>query len=435
MKLKRLFAGILAVAMMATMAAPAFATSGSTSPSGGNTGSGDTSSSGTVSESYTDALSENDAKTLSLTKILEVAKGTAPDKMTFNFNVYKVENGTPSTSVSTTKSVNFNINDESRSAQDAFNTTNCDSGLSAGEYKESFTLNIPELLGSTAKVGTYTYKIVEQNNNYQSVVPEWTAVYMTVTKVNDSNNEGAYKYYVALHKADASGKKIQGTEAFKNVYGGKEGEKDNVNTLTLSKTVHGNLGDLTQTFQFKVKFTRNNTTTIQDRDYKGPQVEWTGTDAAIVSGGTTGGATSGKSINNGSYLSLNTEYVVTLGHKKSISFENLPDGINYEITELGDNDANGSTTSVGTDGKVTVGGVSYTVTVNNTTNDAGTAAVVKGAIKKSMNGADVTEAFHNTNEASIDTGVILDNAPYIALLLIAAAGAVVMVVKKRRHED
>ncbi len=431
MKLKHLFAGILAVAMMATMAAPAFATSGSTSPSGGNTGSGDTSSSSTVSESYPDALSENDAKKLSLTKILRVEKGTAPDNMTFNFKVYKVENGTPSTAVSTTKSVDFNINDSSRSAQDAFNTKNCDTGLSAGEYKESFTLNIPDLLGSTAKVGTYTYKIVEQENTYQSVVPEWTTVYMTVTKVNDSTNEGAYKYYVALHKAGTDGKKIEGTEAFKNVYGGKENEKDNVNTLTLSKTVHGNLGDLTQTFQFKVKFTQKQDSNITNSDYKGPQVRWTSTDTAT----TIKKANDTTSVTNGSYLSLDTDYVVTLGHKKSISFENLPDGINYEITELGDNDANGSTTSVGTDGKVTVGGVSYTVTVNGTTNDAGTAADVKRAVKDSMDGADVTKAFHNTNVASIDTGVILDNAPYIALLLIAAAGAVVMVVKKRRHED
>ncbi len=432
MKLKRLFAGILAVAMMATMAAPAFATSGETSLSDGNTGS-----SSTGTKSYTDALSEDDAKTLSLTKILKVEKGTAPDNMTFNFYVYD-ENQTASTSSSNDDmeefrgSVTFNTTSQSYTA---FDTTHGDNNKTDGTYTRSFTLNIPALLqatvgaGNTAKVGTYTYKIVEQTNTYQSVVPECDTVYMTVTKVN-GDTENSYKYYVALHKTTVNGDKIQGTKAFKNVYGGKENEKDNVNTLTLSKTVHGNLGDLTQTFRFKVKFTKKDGTNIANTDYKGPKVTWTNTDATIAPS-----SNDSTALTSGSYLSLDTEYVVTLGHKKSISFENLPNGINYEITELGDDDANGSTTSVGTDGKVTVGGVSYTVTVNGTTNNAKTATDVKEAVKDSMNGADVTKAFHNTHEGTPDTGVILDNAPYIALLLIAAAGAVVMVVKKRRHED
>ena len=43
--------------------------------------------------------------------------------------------------------------------------------------------------------------------------------------------------------------------------------------------------------------------------------------------------------------------------------------------------------------------------------------------------------FINKSTVNVDTGVILDNAPYIALLTFVAAGAVFMVIKKRREEE
>ena len=41
----------------------------------------------------------------------------------------------------------------------------------------------------------------------------------------------------------------------------------------------------------------------------------------------------------------------------------------------------------------------------------------------------------NTSTVNPNTGVILDNAPYIALLTIVAAGAVMMIIKKRRNYE
>ena len=51
------------------------------------------------------------------------------------------------------------------------------------------------------------------------------------------------------------------------------------------------------------------------------------------------------------------------------------------------------------------------------------------------NGQEITAAFTNVKDGEIDTGVILDNAPYIAMLTFVAAGAVFMVIKKRREEE
>ena len=36
---------------------------------------------------------------------------------------------------------------------------------------------------------------------------------------------------------------------------------------------------------------------------------------------------------------------------------------------------------------------------------------------------------------AIDTGVILDNAPYILMLAVVAGGAMTLVIKKRREEE
>ena len=38
-------------------------------------------------------------------------------------------------------------------------------------------------------------------------------------------------------------------------------------------------------------------------------------------------------------------------------------------------------------------------------------------------------------DGNIDTGVILDNAPYILMLVVVAGGAMTLVIKKRREEE
>lgn len=42
---------------------------------------------------------------------------------------------------------------------------------------------------------------------------------------------------------------------------------------------------------------------------------------------------------------------------------------------------------------------------------------------------------NNKGDNHIDTGVILDNAPYILMLAVVAGGAMTLVIKKRREEE
>lgn len=394
MKLKKFFAGVLAAAMMLTVGATAaFATTG-------------------VNATYPDTAGEYNANMfvpvngkaeIDLTKILTVANGTAPDSMKFNFNVYE---GTATTGTAlNTKSVEFN----------AGNYTSNGGENNKGVYTGTFKLDVAKLTEGKP-VGKYTFTIVESMDKaYQSVIAERGTVTMVISKVNakevDATATAEFGYFVALK--DSEGNKILATEAFKNKYG-----DGNIQNLNLSKTVHGALGNLSKDFTFKIKFTKadalqNNTDTGL---YKGPQVAELSNTATLKDGTT--------AISQNAYLELDKEYTVTLRHNDSLKLSNLPAGIKYEIYEDGSQVEAGAVV-------VTVDNVKYTVTVTDTAFDTTETTKIKGTV----NNTDVTAAFQNTNPDSPDMGVVLDNAPYIAMLAIVAIGGVALMLNKRRRDE
>lgn len=396
MKLKKFFAGVLAAAMMLTVGATAaFAT-------GGN--KVDASYEGTAGEYNAKMFVPVDGKAeIDLTKVLTVVSGTAPDSMKFNFNVYE---GTATTGTALdTKSVEFN----------AGNYTSNGGENNKGVYTGTFKLDVAKLTEGKP-VGKYTFTIVESMDKaYQSVTAERGTVTMVISKVNakevDATATAEFGYFVALK--DSDGNKILATEAFKNKYG-----DGNIQNLKLSKTVHGALGNLSKDFTFKIKFTKandlkNNTDTGL---YKGPQVTDL-SDTATIKDGTT-------NIDKNAYLELDKEYTVTLQHGDSLDLSNLPAGIKYEIYENGSQVDNGAVV-------VTVDEVKYTVTVTNMAFDTTENTKIKDAISDE----DVTVAFQNTNPDSPDMGVVLDNAPYIAMLAIVAIGGVALMLNKRRRDE
>ena len=389
MKLKKFFAGVLAAAMMLTVGATAaFATTGVDATYPGTAGKYNANM----------FVPVNGKAEIDLTKILTVANGTAPDSMKFNFNVY---DGT----ALNTKSVEFN----------AGNYTSKGGENNKGVYTGTFKLDVAKLTEGKP-VGKYTFTIVESKDKaYQSVTAERGTVEMVISKVNakevDSTATADFGYFVALY--DSEGNKILATDAFKNKYG-----DGNIQNLKLSKTVHGALGNLSKDFTFKIKFTKadalqNNTDTGL---YKGPQVAELSS-AATIKDGTT-------DIAKSAYLELDKEYTVTLRHNDSLNLSNLPAGIKYEIYEDGSHVEAGAVV-------VTVDNVKYTVTVTDTAFDTTETTKIKGTV----NNTDVTAAFQNTNPDSPDMGVVLDNAPYIAMLAIVAIGGVALMLNKRRRDE
>ena len=134
---------------------------------------------------------------------------------------------------------------------------------------------------------------------------------------------------------------------------------------------------------------------------------------------------SGKAVAAGDFLTYGTSYTVTMKHNGTMSFSNLPADVTYTVKEVG------SAVS-GTD----VVKDQYTVTV---AGQNGTNAVAFDTGKETVSGsiADsaVTVNFTNEHKGQPDMGVVLDNAPYIAMLAIVAIGGVALMLNKRRRDE
>ncbi len=387
MKLKKFFAGVLAAAMMLTVGATAaFATTPDT-----------ISVKKDGSETDAKMFTESDDD-LVLTKTLHVVKGTAPGSMTFSFTVVKQGETTA-------------INGAASNA--VFTATQDEPFVGPNkDYTATTTVQLATVLGNNKdKVGEYSYTITESTPAYPGVTPVDSTLTMKITVVNATGEiGGGYGYYVALYRSNSDGttEKVEAKNAFSNTYNSKN--------LTLSKTVHGSLGSLAENFSFIIEF-EPASDDVADM-YKGPQVGTVGNDVSI-NGKTTG-----------DYLDLNTPYTVTLKHGKSLNFSNLPAGIKYKVYEV-DSAFNAEKDAV-TKGD-------YTVVVRESTEvDSNVIAfdtTDKNTVKGSVGTADVTTAFHNTNNAEPDMGVVLDNAPYIAMLAIVAIGGVALMLNKRRRDE
>lgn len=399
MKLKKFFAGVLAAAMMLTVGATAaFATTPDTIS---------VKKDGSETDAKMFIESDDD---LVLTKTLHVVKGTAPDSMTFSFTVVKqgettAINGAASNAVFTARQ------------HEPFVGPNKD-------YTATTTVQLATVLGNNKdKVGEYSYTITESTPAYPGVTPVDSTLTMKITVVNQLDEQkqpiaNSYGYYVALYRDN---KKVEAKDAFKNSYDSK--------SLTLSKTVHGALADLNKDFTFTIKFTKD-TGVDANNLYMGPQVGTLGTNVSIKPEGT---ATTPLAANT--YLELDKPYTVSLRHNGSLELSNLPAGIKYEVFENG-SEVSGSDVVLNTT-NTSGQNVKYVVTVKDADQNAVSFSnnnTVSGQINKE-NPANVTTAFHNTNNAEPDMGVVLDNAPYIAMLAIVAIGGVALMLNKRRRDE
>lgn len=384
MKLKKLFAGVVAAAMMLTMAVPAFAT---------ETGASSGSTSGSTSSSKITVDSDGHAY-LTVTKNFKVLKGTAPDSLTFDFTLTndgadsELAEGTATPAHESTYHVTFSKADN--------NNADLEQGYSGSK---TFKIDLAAL--GINHVGKYTYKLSETQGNVPGVTYD-SELKLVVSCVNaDANNPGSgFAYYVGVHRGDDKSPAV-----FNNYYG-KDGENgnDTVHKVTLTKDVKGEFADINKIFKFKVNLTMATNNSTAD-DYKGASVTHSASD-------THGSATS--------YLTYGKDHYVYLKRGESVDIGNLPDGVKCTITEISSDDTD-----------VTV----YTTTINGGSDITGTAERKYEGIAFVKGNTDQTAAYVNTREGSPDMGVILDNAPYIALLTIVAVGAVFMVIKKRRNYE
>lgn len=376
MKLKKFFAGVLAAAMMLTVGATAaFATT----------------------PEYTTTLDNVD---LCIMKNYKVEKGTAP-KEDFTFSVtYVPDKSKPYTSTYTytgTKTVKF---EENMTAKDVAYTGSL--GIKISDF------SLPE------GPGKYCFEIKETSNGTPGVTYDNSTRYLVITVANNDNLNG-YVYYAQLYdsnyspatsiKGQATGTKVDGANAFTNTY--------TANNVVISKDIKGGLGDLAAKFNFKVKLTVADTKNANQ--YVGAKVVHS--DDTAVTVGTVW-----------SIFAKDSEdgwYDVKLGRNDQLELENLPEGVIVTVKET---DGNEYTVSQNPSDISSKNANTSYAKIGTFTENTATVNATVGAVNGSI-------GFVNTKEGTPDMGVVLDNAPYIAMLAIVAIGGVALMLNKRRRDE
>ena len=349
MKLKKLFAGVVAVAMMATMAMPSFA----------------------AKHTYDETKLE-DHSSITVTKVYTmVGTGSSPKE---TFTLEQVGDGVVTKGGATTAPALGTITGYEFAAGAA----------TASGAKGDITINLPE---NYTAPGVYEYTLKETVGSNAGVTYRDSnkTIKLVVTVVSD--DAGKLYRYAAVHTEESGDKSDEFTD---NTY--------SANALTVKKEVKGNGADRSKYFDFTIKLTGEQGKTYAEK--------YTITAGSGVD--TTKSATS---------ISVDGDAVhVWLQNNGTVTIANLPAGVRWEVTEVGAAlDAESS--------KVMNG--EYEVTVPADAN--GTVSVAENA--------DNDVVFTNKSTVNVDTGVILDNAPYILMLAVVAGAAMTLVIKKRREEE
>lgn len=381
MKLKKFFAGVLAAAMMLTVGATAaFATT----------------------LEYTTTPDNVD---LGIMKNYKVEKGTAP-KEDFTFSVtYKADKSKPygtytQPEASKSKTASFDSNMDAK----------------ADAYQASLGIKISDF-ELPAGPGKYCFEIKENvpTNKTPGVTYDETTRYLVITVAHNDDYTG-YVYYAQLFddsytpgtsikNGQSAGVKVLGNNAFTNTY--------TANNVVISKDIKGSLSDLAAKFNFKVKLTVADTKNANQ--YVGAKVVHS--DDTAVTVGTVWSISAKDSEDDW--------YDVKLGRNDQLELENLPEGVIVTVKET---DGNEYTVSQNPSDISSKNANTSYAKIGTFTENTATVNATVGAVNGSI-------GFVNTKEGTPDMGVVLDNAPYIAMLAIVAIGGVALMLNKRRRDE
>lgn len=371
MKLKKLFAGVVAAAMIATMSFPAFAATEGLGSKGFTVENN-------KSFEFDKVWVTNDKEDSTI-----VAPGAALTMTVQN-------NGQPVTypQGATPTSLNLGV-----------------TSINTSDKTTGFTVDLPDY----SVPGKYTYILKESDPNVAGVVANDNLYQVTVWALQDETNTTGGNHIKECGVKLSQVQLVDG--AYVEVTGkGKLSSVENTyqaGSVTVTKHVTGNMGNKATKFNFKVvlKSTKPvNSAVAGTKDFT-----FTTTKNA-----------------DGFYTA---EQTYQLADGETFTISNLPFGVTYTVYEMSDATEsataieNGKTLTVaedGADAKV------YTVTYTSET------GALSEATENHLIAASVT---NQCGDDTIDTGVILDNAPYMLMLAVVAGGAMTLVIKKRREEE
>lgn len=240
-------------------------------------------------------------------------------------------------------------------------------------------------------VGIYYYTVTEAASGNAGVTTHAGNMLLKVSVVYNEAGTALEEKYVFYNGMDSTtGEGTKGTKgaAIENTY--------SAGSLEVKKVVTGNLGDKNKKFNVTVTFTAPAGKTVAEN-------------ISYVEGGET------KTIAPSDWKDDVATVKIAVAHNDdAITFTNIPYDVTYTVVE--DN---------------------YTETAEGT-KDYDEAKYEYSDTKpiKAIDSANDTVTITNhKGDDNIDTGVILDNAPYILMLAVVAGGAMMLVIKKRREEE
>lgn len=351
MKLKKLFAGVVAAAMIATMSFPAFAAR--PTPNVGANGLV------TITKNY---------------KVVGSEEKKAPAE-TFNFTVTPgaTVNGAEKT---VEKSEATTI--PAMAANSDKKTVEFTTALTA-DGTGTFTVDVANL--NIKKPGIYYYTVTETAGNTAGVDYAADPMIMVITAgYADDDENSTLSYWVGLHDSTNYNDK---NSKFENTY--------TAGSLNVTKKVTGSLGDKDKKFNVDVTFTAPAGKTVKST-------------ITYVNNGEKSIAPAAWTLNT-TTNQYEATVTVELAHKGFVQFNNIPKDVTYIVEEQD------------------YSREEYTATYEDSKS---------GTIANDVKSTTIT---NQRGDDTIDTGVILDNAPYILMLAVVAAGAMTLVIKKRREEE
>lgn len=253
-----------------------------------------------------------------------------------------------------------------------------ETAINDGIFEKTATINLPDY----TNVGIYEYVITQKTptQSISGVTYFSQPIYLKVTVIEQNGKISV----AAVHIGEEDGTK---RESVINNY--------QCGSLAITKEVTGNMGDQNQYFDVTVKLTAPAGTTPS-------------TDSKVAI--STGSATNPENATTMDYGDPGT--TIRIKHGETITLSNIAAGTTYTVTEA-------DYTAKGEEGK---GYDAPGYTFSDDTNkriDSGDADTVK---------------IVNNKGVPVDTGISLDNAPYLLLLaVVVAAGA--MLLLKRRHRE
>ena len=405
---------------------------------------------------YADPIEPGDISEAAITKILKVPVGTDVPTVTFTFDV-----------------VGVSINDDPSLQSSVPVVGTASASFPSGSYQAIETvgdstyycLETAELFGGIVwpHTGIFEYMITELPSGYALVAGETLTESLAVYRVRvhvreDATTGDLYIWGIGAYRIiedDGTdigpvGEKVDPTPGggsnpawdysqmtFGNIYTkhkGGGGEDPNMDTLTISKIVGGDYSSVSYYFDYSLTINKPSLVDAAITSYRAYIVE--GSPATVVTNLTPNKVAAGLIATDSSGVTcinvpIGTAFTFALQHGQSLVFTNAHVGANYTITEFG------------------VSGYLPKVTV---TSNGATPGVIDGALSSDFTVPDGTViltnplvgeasnsvAFNNRADGIGETGITIENLPFIGIIALAILGLGAFIFvrsRKRRLEN